>query len=102
MPLTGIPGATRTGKSTASLDDVFGCNRGHNTSGAVVTRCPLRVTSRRTGASPGRSAPGGEADGIAAKADIDTRRSAVGGRADVLATWPESPLVAKTGHSTEG
>ena len=37
MPLIGILGATSTGKSTASLYDVFLCNRDHNTSGAVVT-----------------------------------------------------------------
>ncbi len=52
-----------------------------------------------TATPPGKSAPGGEADAIRAKADIDTRRSAVGGRADVLATWPESPVVANTRHS---
>ncbi len=43
MPLTGISGTTRIGKSTASLGDVFRRNRDHNTSGAVVTRCPLRA-----------------------------------------------------------
>ncbi len=56
-------------------------------------RLPLWVKTRRTGASPGRSAPGGEADEIGGRADIDTRMSAVGGRADVLATWPETPLL---------
>ncbi len=39
------------------------------------------VEIRRTGASPGRSAPGGEADEIGAKADIEARRSAFGVRA---------------------
>ena len=43
MPLTGIFGTTCIGKSTASLGDVFRRNRDHNTSGAVVTRCPLRA-----------------------------------------------------------
>ena len=38
MPLTGIPGTTRTETSTASLIDVFRRNRDRNTSGAVVTR----------------------------------------------------------------
>ena len=32
--------------------------------------CPLWVKTRRTGASPGRSAPGGEADEIGGEADI--------------------------------
>ncbi len=32
--------------------------------------CLLRVKTRRTGASPGRSAPGGEADEIGGEADI--------------------------------
>ncbi len=54
MPLTGIPGITRTGESTASLDDVFGCNRGHNTSGAGVTRCPLRVRNGPSATPPER------------------------------------------------
>ena len=45
-----------------------------------------------------RSAPEGEADEIAMNPDIDTRRSAVGGKADVPATWPGSPLLAKPGH----
>ncbi len=45
-----------------------------------------------------RSAPAGEADEIAMNPDIDTRRSAVGGKADVPATWPESPLVARPRH----
>ncbi len=42
-----------------------------------------------------RSAPEGEADETGVKADIDTRTSAVEGRADVSATWPESPLLAE-------
>ena len=46
-----------------------------------------------------RSAPEGEADEIAMNPDIDTRRSAVGGKADVPATWPGSPLLAISGHS---
>ena len=43
MPLTDIPGTTRTGKSTATLDGVFRRNRDHNTSGAAVMRCPRWV-----------------------------------------------------------
>ncbi len=39
------------------------------------SRSPLWVNTRRTGASAGRSAPGGEADEIRAKADIDTRNT---------------------------
>ena len=46
-----------------------------------------------------RSAPEGEADEIAMNPDIDTRRSAVGGKADVPATWPGSPLLAKSGSA---
>ncbi len=41
------------------------------------------------------SAPGGEADEIRAKADIGAGMSAPGGQADVVATWPESLLVAE-------
>ncbi len=44
-----------------------------------------------------RSAPEGEADEIAMNPDIDTRKSAVGGKADVPATWPGSPLLATSG-----
>ncbi len=43
----------------------------------------------------GRSAPGGEADEIGAKADVGPRTSAFGGGADVPATWPDSLLVAE-------
>ena len=50
---------------------------------------PLQVNTGRTGASPGRSAPGGEADEIRGKADVAARRSAFGGRAVVPATWSE-------------
>ena len=46
-----------------------------------------------------RSAPEDEADEIAVNPDIDTRRSAVGGKVDVPATWPGSPLLAISGHS---
>ncbi len=41
------------------------------------------------------SGAGGELEGIGVKADIETRRSAIGGKADVPATWPESPLLAE-------
>ncbi len=41
-----------------------------------------------------RSAPEGEVDEIGAKADIAARTSAVGGKPDVTATWPGSPLLA--------
>ena len=60
-------------------------------------QCPHRVRNGPSAAPSGKSALGGEADAINAKADIDTRRSAVGGRADVLATWPESPFIAING-----
>ncbi len=40
---------------------------------------------------------GGKAFSDGDDADIETRRSAIGGRADVPATWPESPLIAITG-----
>ena len=52
MPLTDIPGTTRTGKSTATLDGVFRRNRDHNTSGAAVMRCPRWVTLRHSQRSP--------------------------------------------------
>ncbi len=35
------------------------------------TECPLWVKTRRTGASPERSAPGGEADEVGGKADVE-------------------------------
>ena len=44
---------------------------------------PLWVKSRRTGAPPGRSAPGGEADEIGAKADIADAISGAGGITDL-------------------
>ncbi len=44
-----------------------------------------------------RSAPEGEADEIGAKADIAARTSAVGGKADVPARWPGSPLLVISG-----
>ncbi len=59
---------------------------------------PLRVRNGPSATPPGRSAPGGEADEISAKADIGARTSAIGGKADVPATWPESPFLATTGH----
>ncbi len=45
-----------------------------------------------------RSAPKGEADEIGAQADIAARTSAVGGKADVTATFPGSPLLVKSGR----
>ncbi len=53
------------------------------------------VNTRRTGASPGRFAPGGEADEIRGKADAAARRSAFRGRAVVPATWSERRLLAE-------
>ncbi len=41
------------------------------------------------------SAAGGEADVFRQKADFGTRMSAVRGKADVPATWPGSPLLAR-------
>ncbi len=49
-----------------------------------------------------RSAPEGEADEIAMNPDTDTRRSAVGGKADVPATWLGSPLLAMCGRLPVG
>ncbi len=43
----------------------------------------------------------GEADEIAMNSDIDTRRSAVGGKGDVPATWSGSPLLAINGPKDE-
>ncbi len=59
-----------------------------------VDRRPRWVRKRHSTMLLARSAPEGEADEIAMKPDIDTRRSDVGGKADVPATWPESPLLA--------
>ena len=55
---------------------------------AVSNERPLRVTSRRTGAPPGRSAPGGEADEIGARADVglECRLSGVKRTFDA---WPQ-------------
>ncbi len=61
---------------------------------------PLRVITGPTAAPRGRSAPGGEADEIGGKADDAARRSALGGRAVVPATWPETPGVAITGTAS--
>ncbi len=56
----------------------------------------LRVTSGPTAGPPETSALGGKADEIRGKADVAAQRSAVGGRADVLAAWSGSPLVANS------
>ncbi len=64
--------------------------------GVPRLRQPLWVRNGPSATPPGRSAAGGQADEIGAKADIETRRSAIGGKADVPATWPESPLLAKS------
>ncbi len=61
-------------------------------------RLPLWVRKRHSAMLLARSAPEGEADEIGAKADIAARTSAVGGKADVTATWPGSPLLAMSGH----
>ncbi len=44
---------------------------------------------------PRTSAAGGKADAIGPKADLGARRSPVGGRPDVVATWPGSPFIAE-------
>ncbi len=62
-------------------------------------QCLLWVRNGPSAAPPGRSAPEGEADESGAKPDIETPRSVVGGRADVVATWPGSPLLATRRHS---
>ena len=56
------------------------------------------VNTRPMGASPGRFAPGGEADEIRGKADVAARRSAFGDRAVVPATWSELRLLARSRH----
>ncbi len=66
----------------------------------------------RTRGSYEIEAPGGEADAIGTKADIGARMSPVGGiadilspmsgfrgRADVIASGPELPVLAISGHS---
>ncbi len=58
------------------------------------------VRPRHSAALPGTSVVGGEADQIGAKADVQVGMSAVGGRADVPATWPLLPGVANNGHSS--
>jgi hypothetical protein len=54
---------------------------------------------RRTGAPPARSAPGGLADVIGAKAEVPVGMSAVGGRADVACQELSGPFLAKSGSS---
>ncbi len=61
--------------------------------GARATTVAWRSKSHERAQLPGTSVVGGEADEIGAKADIGARRSAVGGRADVPATWPGSLLL---------
>ncbi len=62
-------------------------------------QCLFRVRNGPSATSSGRSAAGGEADEIGAKADIGAGMSAVRGKADVPATWPGSPLLARRRHS---
>ena len=62
---------------------------------SYVVSGPLRVKSRRTGASPGRFAPEGEADGNGGKEDVPARMSAPGGKAVVPAARPKQPLIAE-------
>ncbi len=50
-------------------------------------------TSGPSAAPPRRSVPGGRADEIGVKADFGARMSAVRGKADVVATWPQSPFL---------
>ena len=68
----------------------------------MAGKCLFRVRKRHSAMLLARSAPEDEADEIAVNPDIDTRRSAVGGKADVPATWPGSPLLAKSGPKDEG
>ncbi len=62
-------------------------------------KCLLRVNMRQSPGVPPTSGAGGRAEAIGWKADIGQRMSALGGGADVLAAWPESPLLAKRRHS---
>ena len=55
--------------------------------------------SRHSATLPGTSAPGGEADVIAAKADIAPRMSAIRGKADVWRDRRFGLLLAISGHS---
>ncbi len=50
---------------------------------------------RKSTGPPGRSAAGGEADVIGAKADVASAMSEAGGKADVPARWLESLLLAE-------
>ncbi len=63
-------------------------------------RLPLRVKSRRTGAPPGRSAPGGEADEIGAKADIGARMTRAAILALVLALGPAVALASASASAS--
>ena len=64
------------------------------------SQCPLWVMSRHSATLPGMSAPGGEADVNAAKADIAPRMSAIRGKADVWRDRRFGPLLAISGHAT--
>jgi len=57
------------------------------------------VMSRHSARLPGTSAPGGEADVIAAKADIAPRMSAIRGKADVWRDRRFGLLLAISGHT---
>ncbi len=61
----------------------------------------LRVNFGLSRPTAATSAFRGKADEIGTITDIGQRMSAVGGKADVPATWPESPLLATSGHSIE-
>ncbi len=59
---------------------------------------PLRVNYGLSRLTAATSAFRGKADEISTITDIETRRSAIGGKADVPATWPGSPLLAMNGQ----
>ena len=61
-------------------------------------RSLLRVITGPGRPRPAASAVRGRADLHAKKADVAARRSALRGRAVGPATWPEPPLLARSGH----
>ena len=64
---------------------------------ACHVECRLRVRLRRSPGVPPTSGAGGEADEIGAKVDIGARTAAIEGKADVSATWPRLPVLARIG-----
>ena len=68
-------------------------------SAVVPVEGPPRVRCGLLRPTDARSALGGEADEIGAKADLPAGMSAVGGGADVACQGLSGPFIARTGHA---